>query len=220
MASSFAGIKSRKGLHGSGRSLVVAGGYAYLAPMAIREILEVPDSRLKTISRPVETFDDGLKALAADMFETMYAADGIGLAAIQVGEPIRLLVIDLQPEDPDAEPEECDHGGHHHTHQPLKKEPRVFVNPVILEPAEELNTYQEGCLSVPEIYADVERPKTCRVRWQDLDGQFHEEAMEGIMATCIQHEMDHLEGILFIDHLSRLKRSMALKKLEKLRKAA
>ena len=154
------------------------------------------------------------------MFETMYAADGIGLAAIQVGEPIRLLVIDLQPEDPDAEPEECDHGGHHHTHQPLKKEPRVFVNPEILDPAEELNTYQEGCLSVPEIYADVERPKTCRVRWQDLDGKVHEEAMEGIMATCIQHEMDHLEGILFIDHLSRLKRSMALKKLEKLRKAA
>ena len=193
---------------------------AYLWGMAIREILEVPDARLKTVSKPVETFDEALKTLAADMFETMYAADGIGLAAIQVGEPIRLLVIDLQPEDPDAEPEECDHGGHHHTHQRLKKEPRVFVNPVILDPAEELNTYQEGCLSVPEIYADVERPKTCRVRWQDLDGKFHEEAMEGIMATCIQHEMDHLEGILFIDHLSRLKRSMALKKLEKLRKAA
>jgi peptide deformylase len=188
--------------------------------MAIREILEVPDPRLKTVSKPVESFDEGLKALAADMFETMYAANGIGLAAIQVGEPIRLLVIDLQPEDPDAEPEVCDHGGHRHTHQPTKREPRVFVNPVILDPAAEMNTYQEGCLSVPEIYADVERPKTCRVRWQDLDGKVHEEAMEGIMATCIQHEMDHLEGILFIDHLSRLKRSMALKKLEKLRKAA
>jgi peptide deformylase len=188
--------------------------------MAIREILEVPDPRLKTVSKPVEVFDEGLKALAADMFETMYAANGIGLAAIQVGEPIRLLVIDLQPEDPDAEPEECDHGGHHHTHQPVKREPRVFVNPEILDPAEELSTYQEGCLSVPEIYADVDRPKTCRVRWQDLDGKVHEEAMEGMMATCIQHEMDHLEGVLFIDHLSRLKRSMALKKLEKLRKAA
>jgi len=188
--------------------------------MAIREILEVPDPRLKTVSTPVETFDDGLKALAADMFETMYAANGIGLAAIQVGVPIRLLVIDLQPEDPDAAPEECNHGGHSHTHQPVKKEPRVFVNPEILDPAEELNTYQEGCLSVPEIYADVERPKTCRVRWQDLDGNAHEEQMEGMMATCIQHEMDHLEGILFIDHLSRLKRTMALKKLEKLRKAA
>ena len=110
--------------------------------MAIREILEVPDPRLKTVSKPVEAFDESLKALAADMFETMYAANGIGLAAIQVGEPIRLLVIDLQPEDPDAEPEECNHGGHSHTHQPVKNEPRVFVNPVILDPAEELSTYQ------------------------------------------------------------------------------
>ena len=189
--------------------------------MAIREILEVPDPRLKTVSAPVESFDDELKTLVADMFETMYAANGIGLAAIQVGVPRRVLVIDLQPEDPDAEPEECTaHGGHSHTHQPLKKEPRVFVNPEILDPADEFNTYQEGCLSVPEIYADVDRPKACRVRWQDLDGQIHEEEMEGLLATCIQHEMDHLEGILFIDHLSRLKRSMALKKLDKLRKAA
>ena len=191
------------------------------AAMAIREILEVPDPRLKTVSAPVDTFDAALKTLVADMFETMYAANGIGLAAIQVGVPSRVLVIDLQPEDPDAEPEECTaHGGHSHTHQPLKKEPRVFVNPEILDPAEEHNVYQEGCLSVPEIYADVERPKTCRVRWQDLDGNVHEEEMEGLLATCIQHEMDHLEGILFIDHLSRLKRTMALKKLEKLRKAA
>ena len=191
------------------------------AAMAIREILEVPDPRLKTVSAPVDTFDAALKTLVADMFETMYAANGIGLAAIQVGVPQRVLVIDLQPEDPDAEPEECTaHGGHSHTHQPLKKEPRVFVNPEILDPAEEHNVYQEGCLSVPEIYADVERPKTCRVRWQDLDGNVHEEEMEGLLATCIQHEMDHLEGILFIDHLSRLKRTMALKKLEKLRKAA
>ena len=191
------------------------------APMAIREILEVPDPRLKTVSTPVEIFDEDLKTLVADMFETMYAAHGIGLAAIQVGVPSRVLVIDLQPEDEDAEPEECtEHGGHSHTHRPLKKEPRIFVNPEILDPADELNTYQEGCLSVPEIYADVERPKTCRVRWQDLDGNVHEEEMEGLLATCIQHEMDHLEGVLFIDHLSRLKRAMALKKLEKLRKAA
>jgi peptide deformylase len=188
--------------------------------MAIREIIEVPDARLKTVSRPVETFDEELKTLVSDMFETMYAANGIGLAAIQVGVPLRVLVIDLQPDDPDAEPEVCSHGGHEHTHQPTKNEPRIFVNPEILDPAKELNTYQEGCLSVPDIYADVDRPKTCRVRWQDLDGTVHEEAMEGLMATCIQHEMDHLEGVLFIDHLSRLKRNMALKKLEKLRKAA
>ena len=188
--------------------------------MAIREILEVPDPRLKTVSTPVETFDGELKTLVADMFETMYAANGIGLAAIQVGVPLRVLVIDLQPEDPDAEPEQCNHGGHEHTHQPTKREPRIFVNPEILDPADELNTYQEGCLSVPEIYADVDRPKACRVRWQDLEGNVHEAAMDDLMATCIQLEMDHLEGILFIDHLSRLKRGMALKKLEKLRKAA
>ena len=188
--------------------------------MAIREILEVPDSRLKTVSEPVTEFNEELRTLVDDMFETMYDAPGIGLAAIQVGVPLRVLVIDLQPEDPDAEPEPCDHDGHHHHHQPVKKEPRVFINPEILDPSDDQTIYQEGCLSVPEIYADVERPSTCRVRYQDLDGNTHEEAMEGLLATCIQHEMDHLEGILFIDHLSRLKRSMALKKLEKLRKAA
>lgn len=189
--------------------------------MAIREILEVPDPRLKTISAPVERFDAELKALVDDMFETMYAARGIGLAAIQVGVPQRVLVMDLQEPDPDAEPEPCHaHGGEAHTHQPVRHDPRVFVNPEILDPAEELGTYQEGCLSVPEIYADVDRPTACRVRWQDLDGTRHEAVVEGLFATCLQHEMDHLNGILFIDHLSRLKRTMALKKLDKLRKAA
>ena len=189
--------------------------------MAIREILEVPDPRLKTVSKPVEAFDDGLKTLVSDMFETMYAAHGIGLAAIQVGEPLRVLVIDLQEPDEDAEPEVCHaHGGEEHTHQPIKNDPRVFVNPEILQPSDDFQTYQEGCLSVPEIYADVDRPARCRVRWQDLEGKVHEEDMEGMLAVCIQHEMDHLEGVLFIDHLSRLKRQMVLKKLDKIRKAA
>jgi peptide deformylase len=189
--------------------------------MAIREILEVPDTRLKQVSEPVEKFDDELKALVADMFETMYDAPGIGLAAIQVGVPLRVLVIDLQPEDEDAEPEVCTaHGDGHHTHQPVKREPQVFVNPEILDPSEEQSVYNEGCLSLPEIYAEVERPAMIRARWQDLDGNVHEAVMDGLMATCLQHEMDHLEGIVFIDHLSRLKRQMALKKLEKLRKAA
>ena len=188
--------------------------------MAIREIIEVPNPLLKRVSDPVEKFDDELKTLVEDMFETMYDAPGIGLAAIQVGVPLRVLVIDLQPDDPDAEPETCNHGGHEHTHQPTKKEPRVFINPEILDPAEDLASYQEGCLSVPDVFADVDRPATCRVRYQDLEGETHEEDMEGLMATCIQHEMDHLEGILFIDHLSRLKRNMALKKLKKLREAA
>lgn len=189
--------------------------------MAIREIIEVPDLRLKQISKPVETFDDDLRTLVADMFDTMYDAPGIGLAAIQVGVPLRVLVIDLQPDDPDAEPEVCTaHGGHTHTHQPTKREPHVFINPEILDPSEEHTVYQEGCLSVPEIYADVERPSRIRARWQDLDGVTHEEDMDGLMATCLQHEMDHLEGILFIDHLSRLKRQMVLKKLDKIRRAA
>ncbi len=188
--------------------------------MAILEIIEAPDPRLKTISTPVDTFDDQLKILVADMFDTMYAAHGIGLAAIQVGIPLRVLVIDLQPEDEDAEPEACDHDGHDHHHQPTKRTPRIFINPEILDPSAETKSYQEGCLSVPDIYADVERPSACRVRWHDLDGKAHEEPMDDLMAVCIQHELDHLNGVLFIDHLSRLKRSMALKKLEKARKAA
>jgi peptide deformylase len=191
--------------------------------MAIREILEVPDPRLKTVSVPVEPdeFNNDLRVLVEDMFETMYDAPGIGLAAIQVGVPKRVLVIDLQPEDPDAVEEDCcEDDGCEAKRIQTKKEPLVFINPVIVDPAEELSTYQEGCLSVPEIFADVDRPATCTVRYQDLDGNHHEENLEGLLATCLQHEMDHLEGILFIDHLSRLKRNMALKKLKKLRQAA
>ncbi len=189
--------------------------------MAIREIIEIPDARLKQVSKPVETFDDDLRTLVADMFETMYDAPGIGLAAIQVGVPLRVLVIDLQPDDPDAEPEVCtSHGGHAHSHQPVKKEPRVFINPVLTPTTQDMSVYREGCLSVPEIYADVTRPAAIHARWQDVDGTVHEADIDGLLATCLQHEMDHLEGILFIDHLSRLKRGMALKKLEKIRRAA
>jgi peptide deformylase len=188
--------------------------------MAIREIIEVPDPLLKQVSKPVESFDEALKTLVEDMFETMYDAPGIGLAAIQVGVPLRVLVIDLQEPDEDAGPEDCGDHGCGHDHRPVKKDPRVFINPQILQPSEEMQTYTEGCLSLPEIYAEVDRPSRVRARWQDLDGEVHEEDMEGLMAICLQHEMDHLEGIVFIDHLSRLKRSMALKKLDKLRKAA
>lgn len=184
--------------------------------MAILPILEVPDPRLKTVSTQVESFDADLKKLIDDMFETMYAAPGIGLAAIQVGVPKRLLVIDLQ-EPAEHDHEHGDHCDHDHG---VIRNPRVFVNPEILDPSEEHSIYSEGCLSVPDQYADVERPATIRARWQDADGKTHEEEMEGLMATCLQHEMDHLEGILFIDHLSRLKRQMVLKKIEKMRKAA
>ena len=188
----------------------------YLAQMAILPILEVPDARLKVVSTPVTLFDDGLKQLVADMFETMYDAPGIGLAAIQVGVPKRVLVIDLQ------EPAEADHEHSEHCHHDheVVRNPRVFINPEILDPSDEWAVYSEGCLSVPDQYAEVERPATIRARWHDLDGKLHEEEMDGLMATCLQHEMDHLEGILFIDHLSRLKRQMVLKKLEKQRKLA
>lgn len=171
--------------------------------MAILPIVEVPDPRLKVVSTPVEAFDADLRTLVADMFDTMYDAPGIGLAAIQVGVAKRVLVIDLQEQGPDGEP---------------VRDPRVFINPEILDPSAETKPYQEGCLSVPDQFAEVKRPASIRARWQDLDGKVHEEAMDGLMAVCLQHEMDHLEGILFIDHLSRLKRNMLLKKLDKWRK--
>lgn len=182
--------------------------------MAILPILEVPDPRLKTVSEPVTKFDDELKTLIADMFETMYDAPGIGLAAIQVGVPKRILVIDLQEPVPHehADGEHC-----HHDHGVIK-EPRVFINPEIIDPSADMSVYSEGCLSVPDQYADVERPAAITARWQDETGKQHEQQLDGLLATCLQHEMDHLEGILFIDHLSRLKRQMVLKKLAKQRK--
>jgi peptide deformylase len=176
----------------------------YLSAMAILPIVEVPDPRLRQISTPVEDVNDEIRALIADMFETMYAAPGIGLAAIQVGVPKRLLVIDLQ------EPEE--EGG-----EPVR-DPRVFINPEILDHSAEQIPYQEGCLSVPDQYADVDRPHEIRARWLDEHGAVHEQDIEGLLAVCLQHEMDHLEGILFIDHLSRLKREMILRKVAKLRR--
>ena len=180
--------------------------------MAILPILEVPDPRLKIISTPVTEFDEGLKRLVADMFETMYDAPGIGLAAIQVGVPKRVLVIDLQ------EPAEHDHehGEHcNHDHEVVRN-PRIFINPEILDPSEDHSVYTEGCLSVPDQFAEVERPAAIRARWQDLDGKVHEEEMDGLMATCLQHEIDHLNGVLFIDHISKLKRDMVVKKFRKL----
>jgi peptide deformylase len=169
--------------------------------MALRDILIVPDPRLKQVSQPVERVDDELRALMDDMLETMYAAPGIGLAAIQIGEPKRVIVMDLARQE---EP----------------KQPRFFVNPEILWRSEETAPYEEGCLSVPEIYDEVERPARVRVRYLGYQGQVVEEEAEGVFAVCIQHEMDHLDGVLFIDHLSRLKREQAVKKVKKQAKAA
>jgi peptide deformylase len=175
--------------------------------MAVLPIFETPDPVLRQISKPVETFDHELKTLITNMFETMYDAPGIGLAAVQVGVPIRLLVIDLQepadPEDPESKP---------------VRDPKVFINPEILWHSDTEVPYTEGCLSVPEQYAEVLRPDRIRARWQDSDGKMHEEEIDGLLAVCLQHEMDHLNGVLFIDHLSRLKRDMVLKKLAKWRK--
>ncbi len=172
--------------------------------MAILRILETPDPVLRQISTPVETVDDELRALIADMFETMYDAPGIGLAAVQVGVPKRVLVMDLH--------EPAEEGGE------VVKEPLVFINPEILSESDEEVPYTEGCLSVPDQYAEVMRPDRVRARWLDEQGATHEENLDGLLAVCLQHEMDHLEGVLFIDHLSRLKREMVLKKLAKARK--
>ena len=169
--------------------------------MPKREIITAPDPRLRQVSKPVGHVDDALRALMDDMLVTMYDAPGIGLAAIQVGVPLRVIVMDLAGEGEEPAP-------------------RYFVNPEILDPADETAIYEEGCLSVPDIFETVERPARCRVRYLDYDGEPQELEADGLLATCIQHEMDHLDGILFVDHLSRLKRDRILKKLKKDQKLA
>jgi peptide deformylase len=167
--------------------------------MTVRPILTAPDPRLKAVSTDVEVVDSAIRTLVDDMADSMYAADGIGLAAIQIGVAKRVLVIDLDQKDG-------------------KKNPRAFINPKIVWASEEMATYEEGCLSVPEIWDDVERPALIKCEYLDRDGNAQILEADGLLATCLQHEMDHLNGVLFIDHLSRLKRSMAVKKLTKLKK--
>ncbi len=177
--------------------------------MSLLPIIEVPDALLRAQSAPVERVDDELKRLIADMFETMYEAPGIGLAAVQVAVPRRLVVIDLQ--DPDPVPEGEEEG-------PPIKRPHVFINPEILTSSDARKSYNEGCLSIPEQYAEIERPDTVRARWLDADGKSHEGEFDGLMSVCLQHEIDHLNGVLFIDYLSRLKRDMIVRKVVKSRK--
>lgn len=165
--------------------------------MAVLDILTVPNPVLKQVSTPVEQVDDDLRRLMDDMLETMYAAPGIGLAAIQVGVPKQVIVMDLARQD---EP----------------PQPRYFVNPEILWASEETAPYEEGCLSVPEIYDEVDRPARVKLRYLDYHGKDVTEDAEGLFAVCIQHEMDHLKGVLFIDHLSRLKRDRAVARVRKL----
>ncbi len=164
--------------------------------MALRDIIILPDKRLRLLSPPAKAIDAELRLLVDDMFETMYEAPGIGLAAIQIGVPTRVIVMDLAKKD---EP----------------KEPRVFVNPQVLWQSDERATYEEGCLSIPEFYEEVERPSKVRVRFLDLDGAEQELEASGLLATCLQHEIDHLDGVLFIDHISKLKRDRVIKKFAK-----
>jgi len=164
--------------------------------MAARDIITLPDKRLRLVSAPVETIDAELRCLIDDMFETMYAAPGIGLAAIQVGVPKRVVTMDLSKKEGE-------------------KEPHVFINPEIVWASDEPSIYEEGCLSIPEVHENVERPAKVRFRYLDLDGKTHEAEAEGLYATCIQHEVDHLNGKLFIDHISKLKRDRIVKKFAK-----
>jgi peptide deformylase len=172
--------------------------------MTVMTVLEVPDPRLRLVAEPVETVDDSIRTLVADMIETMYDSNGIGLAATQVGVQKRILVIDLQDEQGEDE-------------KPIKN-PKAYINAEILSVSDEVSTYNEGCLSIPDQYAEVARPARCRVKWLDQTGAAHEEDLDGLLSTCMQHEIDHLDGVLFIDHISRLKRDMVLKKLAKARK--
>ena len=179
--------------------------------MALREILTEPNKLLRTKSLAVEKVDEDLQKLMNDMLETMYAAPGIGLAAIQVGVPKRVIVLDIgwRNESESTNDEK----------QVVRKNPMYFVNPEIIIKATNNSTYEEGCLSVPGQFAEIERPDKCHVKYLDYYGESKEIKAEGMLATCIQHEMDHLEGILFIDYLSKLKKSMIIKKLSKQKKA-
>jgi peptide deformylase len=168
--------------------------------MALREIIILPDKQLRLVSNRIEKVTPEIRKLADDMFETMYDAPGIGLAAIQVAEPVRLITMDLAKKSENGE---------------ATPRPRVFINPEIVSASEEKSVYEEGCLSIPEYYEEVERPAKVRVRFLDLDGKLHEEDAEGLFATCIQHEIDHLNGVLFIDYLSKLKRDRVSKKFSK-----
>ncbi|MCC6890863.1 MAG: peptide deformylase [Hyphomicrobiales bacterium] len=169
--------------------------------MALRDIIVIPDKRLRLVSKPVAQVDSALRKLADDMLETMYEAPGIGLAAIQIGEPVRLVTLDIAKKDEEPAPQ-------------------VFVNPEVVWASDDLNLHEEGCLSIPDYYEEVERPAKVRVRYLDLDGKTREVEADGILATCLQHEIDHLNGVLFIDHLSKLKRDRVIKKFTKLAKQA
>jgi peptide deformylase len=164
--------------------------------MAVREIVKLPDKRLRLKSEPIKRVDSGIRKLVDDLFETMYDAPGIGLAAIQIGVPKRVITMDLSKKEDDHKPQ-------------------VFINPEIIWNSKETSKYEEGCLSIPEYYEEVERPAQVKVKYLDLDGKAHEIEASGLFATCLQHEIDHTNGVLFIDHISKLKRDRVIKKFAK-----
>ena len=167
--------------------------------MTLRTIVIHPDSRLKAMCKPVTEITDAIHVLAKDMLETMYDAPGVGLAGPQVGQLLRIITMDC-------------------TREGEEPYPMVMLNPEIVWESEETSVYEEGCLSIPDQYAEVERPASVTVRWLGLDGKTHEETMEGLWSTCVQHEIDHLDGVLFIDYLSAMKRQMITRKMEKLKR--
>ena len=167
--------------------------------MTIKDIITVPDETLKKISEPIEKVGVNEKKLIKDLFQTMYNSKGIGLAAVQVGILKRILVIDVSTKEE-------------------KKEPLSFINPTILKTSDETSVYEEGCLSIPDTFIEIERPKTCEVEYIDIDGKIKNLKCEGLLSTCLQHEINHLDGKLIIDHLSKLKRDLIVKKISKLKK--
>lgn len=180
--------------------------------MALKPLVILPDKLLRTTSEPVEKITADIRKLVEDMFETMYDAPGIGLAAVQVGVPKRVVTMDLgKRKNRDAGEESGDDSDEDET----IREPRVFINPEITWSSDEMSTYEEGCLSIPDIHEEVVRPARVKVKFLDLDGKQHEEEADGLYATCIQHEIDHLNGVLFIDHISKLKRDRIVKKFTK-----
>ena len=167
--------------------------------MSIREIITVPDETLKKVSKPLEKIGVNEKKLINDLFETMYNSSGIGLAAVQVGILKRILVIDVSSKDE-------------------KKKPMCFVNPIIKKISNEMSVYEEGCLSIPDTFIEIQRPKSCEVEYIDIDGKIQIKEFDGLLSTCVQHEINHLDGKLIIDHLSKLKKDMIIKKVSKIKK--
>jgi peptide deformylase len=167
--------------------------------MSRREIITVPDETLKKISEPIEKLGINEKKLINDLFETMYASNGIGLAAVQVGILKRILVVDVSSKEE-------------------KNKPICFINPVIKKVSDEMSIYEEGCLSIPDTFIEIERPKICEVEYLDIDGKIQTKKFDGLLSTCVQHEINHLDGRLIIDHLSKLKKDMIIKKISKLKK--